>query len=197
MMTARQIEKLWTARLHVKLLTEVLSSRPEASVRLHTELASPASVAAVSLIRLDELAQSTAPIVSTFVRVIVAAQEADGGWGSAVSTSVCLRALMCGNGHGLAIERGLQYLANLQKPEGIWPLIPIRRAEADPFVSAFVLLQLGDQRAFQQAVRFEAALEWFSNNELKLDAETRRLWRHASLRCLVHRNPGAMPVAWS
>jgi len=197
MITTRQIEKLWVSRSHERLLTEVLSARPEASLRLSAELVTPASVAALALVRLDELAQGNAAIAATFVRVILAAQEADGGWGSPVTTAVCVRALLCGRGHGESIDRGIKYLANLQKPDGIWPLIPIRRAEADPFVSAFVLFQLGEHLLFQQAVRFEDALEWFRRNEANLDVETARLWRHASMRCMTPRRPGAMPTAWS
>jgi hypothetical protein len=54
---------------------------------------------------------------------------------------------------------------------------------ADPYVSAFILLQLGDHPAFRQAVRFFDALNWFEANEATLDADARRLWDRASLRC--------------
>src|SRR5262249_27926124 len=113
----------------------------------------------------------------------LSSQEADGGWGEPLATALCLRALLCGRGQGLAIERGLNYLADLQKSEGIWPAVPIRRTAEDPFVSAFILFQLADSLAFRATVRFQAATQWFLQNQIKPDEEACRLWHRASLRC--------------
>jgi hypothetical protein len=97
-------------------------------------------------------------------------------------TALCLRALLCGNGNGVAIERGIAALEALQKPEGIWPGMPVRRMPVDPFISAFVLLLLGDRIIFRKAIRFDDAVEWFKMNELALDEQTARLWSHARRR---------------
>jgi hypothetical protein len=182
MQTVRHIQRLWDARKHQQLLHLLIGNRPENSVRLE-----PASTcipaAAMGAIRLDELNQSHVPLYTTFVKTLVATQEKDGGWGDPMTTALCLRALMAGKGAGLAIERGLVYLANLQKTEGIWPKIPIRRTPVEPLGSAFVLYQLGEDARFRAAVRFEDAVNWFETHESTLDAEIRRLWDRASLRC--------------
>jgi hypothetical protein len=136
----------------------------------------------MAVIRLDELAQSYVPLSGELVRTILNSQRHDGGWGDVMVTALCLRALMCGRGHGVAIDFGLEALASLQKEEGIWPAMPVRRMPADAFASAFMMLQLGDMEEFRKAVRFEAAMEWFESNDLALDEDIRRLWNHTKRR---------------
>jgi hypothetical protein len=183
MITVRQMERLWQAKSYERLFRELLAARPEASLRMQLELGRSIPTAALAIIRLDELSQGYVPLYSQLVRTVLNDQHADGGWGDPMTTAICLRALMCGQGHGVAIDRGLHYLANMQKPEGIWPNVPIRRMPADPYVSAFILLQLGDKPAFRQAVRFFDALNWFEANESGLDPDARRMWDRASTRC--------------
>jgi hypothetical protein len=185
MITVRQIERFWTGKAYERLFRELLSARPEASLRLEMELGRSIPAAALAMIRLEELSQSFVPLYGQLLRTVLNDQHADGGWGETMTTALCLRALMCDRGQGLAIERGLQYLANMQKAEGIWPNVPIRRMPADPFGSAFILLQLGDKEPFRQSVRFVEALGWFELNEGSLDAEARKLWDRAALRCGV------------
>jgi hypothetical protein len=183
MITVRQIERLWTGKSYERLFRELLSARPEASLRLEMELGRSIPTAALAMIRLEELSQSFVPIYGQFLRTILNDQHSDGGWGDPMTTALCLRALMCDRGHGLAIEHGLQYLADMQKAEGIWPNVPIRRMPADPFASAFILLELGEKPEFRNAVRFFEALSWFEANQESLDAETRKLWDRAIIRC--------------
>lgn len=192
MTTIRQIERFWTAREYTTLFRELVAARPEARFRLEVDVR-PALAAAIAAVRLDELAQSHAPLYTRLVRAILAAQEADGGWGDPVTTTLCLRALMCGRGEGVAVERGLVYLANLQKPEGIWPNLPLRRMPADAHVSAFILGQLGDGPAFRAAVRFDQAVQWFRTHVEELDADTAELWSRAALRCRT-RGAGRLPA---
>jgi hypothetical protein len=184
MITLRQIEKQWATKDYGKLLRELMTGRLESSPRLLLALATPLGAAAMGVIRLDELSQSYLPIYSTLVRKILASQEPDGGWGDPLITAVCLKALLCGQGHGLAIERGIASLAALQKEAGIWPQIPLRRTDADPFTSAYILFQLGELPAFQQGVRFFDALTWFAQNEPKLDPESAKLWQRVQRRLL-------------
>ena len=183
MMTIRQIERQWEAKEYERLFANVVSTRPEAGLKLGIDATRPVSAAAMAIIRLDELDQSHVRLYSKLVRALLAAKEADGGWGDVITTSMCVRALLCGDGKGMAIERGLTYLSELQKAEGIWPNVPIRRMPADPYISALVLYQLGTQPRFRQAVRLADAVHWFSANEGSLDNETRDLWRRARLRC--------------
>jgi len=192
MMTVRQIERQWEAKEYERLFTDVMSARPEAGLKLGMEATRPVSAAAMALIRLDELDQSHVRLYSKLVRAVLAAQERDGGWGDIVTTAICVRALLCGDGNGPAIDRGLGYLSELQKAEGIWPNVPIRRMPADSYVSALLLYQLGTQPRFRQAVRLADAVLWFSANEAWLDDDTRDLWRRARLRCGLPK-PAATP----
>ena len=183
MQTIRQIDRFWNARQYSKLAQELLRARVEFSPRLVDELANPVATAAMALIRLDELNQGFHPLTQKLIRTIIAAQEGDGGWGDLMVSALCLRALMCNRGQGPAIDRGMAYLAALQKEQGAWPAIPIRRTPEDAFVSAFILFQLADHESFRSAVRFEDAVQWLAQNEPNFDPETVRLWRRASLRC--------------
>ena len=185
MITIRQIERAWTARTYEKLFRELVAARPEAAFRFELEQGRAIPTAAMAVIRLDELSQSHVPLAGTLVRALLAGQEKDGGWGDAMTTALCLRALLCSTGDGVAIERGLEYLVNLQKAEGVWPAVPLRRMPADGYVSAFVLYELGDNARFREAVRFDDAVKWFEANESSLDPEALRLWSRARHRCRI------------
>jgi hypothetical protein len=180
MMTVRHIERLWNARVWGRLLRELLPVRPEYSPRLEEELHSPPACAAMSMIRLDELNQTHTPLFSKLTRTVLASQDTDGGWRDPLTTAVCLRALMIDGGCGIATDRGLQYLANMQQDAGIWPRVPIRRRPSDAFVSALILFHLADHERFRAAVRFDDAVEWFRLHAGELDRETARLWQHAA-----------------
>jgi hypothetical protein len=195
MQTTRQIERFWIAQDYNRLARELLTARFECSHRLKAELSRTVPTAALALIRLDELNQGTHPLTQKLIHSILSAQEPDGGWGEPLVTALCLRALLCSQGIGVAIDRGMTYLAELQKTEGVWPSIPIRRTAEDPFVSAFILFQLADQPAFRRAVRFDDAVAWFLLNEPKLDADALRLWKRASLRARLAPPPPASPTA--
>jgi hypothetical protein len=194
MITLRHIERLWTKAQYDRLFHDLISTRPEASLRLQIQLQLPAAAAAITVLRLDELNQSHSALYPKVLRTLLASQQADGGFGDPLTTALCTRALLACNGNGAAIDRGLLYLANLQKTEGIWPNVPLRRMPADPFVSAFILYQLGAFPRFRSAVRFLDALNWFEQHEGTLDPETHRLWDRASLRC--HLTPTPTELAW-
>ena len=184
MVTVRQIEKLWKDESYGRLLRGLLANRPEASIRVEAELPiSPVTAAAMAMVRLDELSQSHVALYQKLLHRVLAKQESDGGWGDPMTTALCLRALLCSNGDGAAIERGLGYLANLQKSDGAWPAVPFRRMPADGFASAFILCQLGNIARFRDAVDFDALLNWFSRNESGLTFDAGRLWDVARLRC--------------
>ena len=183
MITVRQIERHWEAKAYDRLFTDLMAARPEASLRLGIDITRPVPAAALAVIRLDELTQPQAKLYPRLVKTILAAQEADGGWGDLVTTALCLRALLCGNGNGLSIDRGMKYLASLQKSEGIWPNVPIRRMPADPYVSALILYELSEHARFRQAVRLADAVNWFEAHEASIEPEARELWRRARVRC--------------
>jgi hypothetical protein len=197
MITLRQIERLWNAKTYRKLVAELLRGRPEASVRLEIELGRAVPAAALTLIRLDELAQAHNPLSRKLLNVVLVGQELDGGWGDPMVTAVCLRALLCNQGQGQAIERAMKYLATMQKAEGVWPREPLRRMPADAYTSAFVLMLLGDHPHFRDAVRLSDAIDWFAHNAATLDAETARLWDRASLRCRARTVDASHLAVWS
>ena len=194
MITVRQIERLWDARAYPRLLGVLLAMRPEDSPTLQIQLARPVPVAAMAILRLDELNQSHADIVPRLLRMILAAQDADGGWGDPLTTAVALRALLCSHGQGAAVERAVRYLADLQKTEGIWPRIPFRRMSGDALVSASILYHLADQPLFAQAVRVADAVAWFESHGRELDPDAARLWRSAALYCR-RTTPAPAPAA--
>lgn len=183
MTTVRQIERAWKSRQFDRLFSDLAALRPEAALQNRPDAGWEAVAGAMALIRLDELGQSHVPLCATLIRAVVVAQQADGGWGDLVSTSICLRALLCGNGNGEAVDRGMAYLANLQKSEGIWPSVPLRRMPEDAAVSALVLYELGDQPAFHGAVRVDDAISWYARNEDAIDSDCAALWHRAELRC--------------
>lgn len=150
MTTVRQIERDWDARGYGRLSRRLLDARPEQSFQFPTQGFDGARTAALALIRLDELNQPHVPLASKLVRTLLATQEPAGGWGDPATTALCLRALLGSGGDGIAIDRGLAWLASLQKEEGIWPAEPLRRMPEDAGVSAFVLYQLGDQPSFRR-----------------------------------------------
>ena len=194
MITLRHIERRWNAGQFDRLFQDLIATRPEASLRLQIQLQIQAAAAAITLMRLDELNQSHSPLYPRVLRALLAAQQSDGGFGDPLTTALCARALLSCNGDGPAIDRALVYLANLQKTEGIWPNVPLRRMPADPFVSAFILYELGAFPRFRSAVRFLDALNWFEHHEPTLDPETRRLWDRAAMRC--HLTPTPTELAW-
>jgi hypothetical protein len=187
MMTIRQIERMWGAKSYERLFRELIAARPEGTLRAQMQLAQPTATAAMGVVRLYELNQEHTAVYATLLRAVLAAQQPDGGWGDPMTSSLCLRALLLGQGAGAAVQRGLAYLAGLQKAEGIWPNVPIRRMPADPYVSAFILYQLAEHAEFRSAVRFLDAVNWFEQNEAALDGESRTLWDRASVRCRLHR----------
>lgn len=184
MITIRHIERLFQHQQHRRLYRELIAGRPEAGFALEPVLARAVPIAALGMIRLDELSQSHTALYRRLLNVILTAQQPDGGWTDPITTALCVRALLSGGGKGgTAVERGLAYLAALQQPKGTWPKEPLRRMPMDAFASAFVLMQVGDREPFRRAVHFDDATSWFTANERALDPETRRLWSHAAVRC--------------
>jgi hypothetical protein len=142
MITVRQLERLWQEKAFDRMSRLLLEMRPESSVRLASQLSRSVPAAALAMIRLDELSQSHSSLCPRLIRHILAAQEADGGWGDALTTDLCIRALACGRGDGPAITRGIEFLANLQKDDGSWPRVPLRRLPGDAFTTALVLFHI-------------------------------------------------------
>jgi hypothetical protein len=173
------MQRLWDARQYGRLLDDLIALRIEALAVKELADRPCAAAAAIALIRLEELNQPHVSLCPMLIRAIISQQEADGGWGDVAVTALCLRALSLWQGHGVAVERGLKYLANLQQPTGLWPKIPIRRMAADPLVSAFVLLQLGDNVLFRETVDFDAAVAWFQNHVMQAESTAQTLWSHA------------------
>lgn len=157
MLTIRQIDKLFNASDFGRLARELLAGRAELSARTLLDCAKKIPCAALALIRLDEFAQTQHPLARQLLNTLLAAQEADGGWTDAPTTALVLRALSVSRGQGPAITRGLTYLQALQKDSGLWPLIPIRRADADHLASALTLHHLSHVPAAAQLLDLHRA----------------------------------------
>ena len=184
MLTVRQMEREWVERKYEKLFDALVAARPEAMYPFDLSGGRAIPAAAMALVRLEELNQSHVPLYGRLVRALLAAQNAnDGGWGDPAVTALCLRALMAGRGNGVAVERGLDYLAELQKTDGLWPAGPIRRMAADPGTTAFLLYQLGDKPAFRSAVRFDEAMDWFESRGRRLEVDVKQWWELARMKC--------------
>jgi hypothetical protein len=196
MITVRQLERLWQEKAFARMSALLLEMRPETSLRLAQELARSTPVAALAIIRLDELSQSYTPFCGRMLRTILAAQEADGGWGDGLTTALCIRALSCSGGDGQAITRGLEYLANLQREDGSWPRVPIRRLPGDAFTTAVVLFYLSNNPNFRETVHFGEAVAWLSEQEHGHDIETTRLCRRLHLR-MPQRASAEPSLNWS
>ncbi len=190
MITVKQIDRTWTARQYERLYRDLITFRPEANLTPEPESGWAAPAAAMALIRMDELDQSYVPLYSRLVKALIACQQADGSWGDLVTTALCCRALLCGQGEGIAIDRGIAFLANCQKSEGPWPRIPLRRMPEDAAVTVAILTHLGADPAFQSVVRLDDVLAWLQLNEPFLDLSTRQNWSRISRRC---RHP-AVPI---
>src|SRR5438128_8171634 len=131
MITIRHIERLFSHHQHPRLYRELIAGRPEANLGLDDVLGRVVPIAALGMIRLDELSQSHTSMYRRLLNVVLTAQQPDGGWGDPMATAVALRSLLGSGGHGSAVERGLRYLADLQQEDGLWPLEGLRRMSAD------------------------------------------------------------------
>ena len=188
MMTVRHIERLFSNHQHPRLCRELIAGRPEATAGLDGVLSRVVPIAALGMIRLDELSQSQTSMYRRLLNVVLTSQHPNGGWGDVMTTAIALRALL-GNsstGHGQAIDRGLAHLAAAQHENGTWSDeagSDDAGGRNDALVTAFVLMQLGDRAAFRGSVRFAQAVEWFNGRATHLDAPVKRLWTHAAVRC--------------
>jgi hypothetical protein len=156
MLTIRQMERFWEAGDFGRLAGALLAGRGE-SVRTLLDCSQRVPAGAWAVIRIDEFGQSFHPMSQRLIRVLLGAQDADGGWGDAATTALVLRALSTSDGTGLAVQRGLGFLAMLQKESGLWPRIPIRRADGDEATTRAVLAHLAHVRGAELAVNLSAA----------------------------------------
>jgi hypothetical protein len=159
MLTLRQIERLWNASDFARLARELLAGRTELTARGLLDCAHRTPCAALALIRIDEFSQNHHPLAARLVRQLLASQDPDGGWGDAATTAIVLRALSTAKGHGLSIDRGVIFLTHLQKDDGLWPRIPIRRTDGDPLTTATVLHHLAHVPAARGKVDTARAAE--------------------------------------
>lgn len=199
MLTVRHLEREWNCGAYARLMRELLSARGEATPKLLIELSKPVPAAAMVLVRLDELGQSHVPLFSKLIRTLLAAQEVDGGWSDPLVTALVVRALRLSNGHGGVIDRGMEYLAGLQKDDGLWPAGAIRRLASDPFVSAWILFHLGGDATFRRTVRYDDALAALELLEPGLTPDAKRLWSRVNRRRPLLMKPAVVAAmsSWS
>jgi hypothetical protein len=185
MLTLRQLERDFAHYQFRRLYHELVAGRPEANAGLEVVLSRVVPIAALGMIRLDELTQSHTALYRRLLNVVLTSQQKDGSWGDPIVTALCLRALLCGDGHGAAAACGLAHLASLQQEEGAFPREPLRRMPPDAHTTAFILLQLGERDLFRRCVRFDDAIDWLVHHAAALEPQTRQLWSHAAARCRI------------
>jgi hypothetical protein len=195
------IERTYAARDFSRLLHDLTSHRADALIQWDRQAARPILAAAMGAIRIEELSQAHHPFCGKLLQVVLGAQEADGGWGDPLTTALCLRALLSSRGNGLAIDRGLVYLASLQQDDGAFPAGPFRRMPADAHATAALLYLLAEYSAVSEVVKVNAAADWLDAHIPAMTDATRVLWRHGSLRCrqrtTAHTSPPSQPRLWA
>src|SRR2546430_10319902 len=123
MITVRHIERLFSHQQHPRLYRELIAGRPEAMLGEGVEavLGRVVPIAALGMIRLDELSQSHTSMYRRLLNVVLTAQQGDGGWGDPMTTAVALRAPLSRGRQGPAVDRRLPDPANLPQDDRPWP----------------------------------------------------------------------------
>src|SRR2546430_16479426 len=121
MITIRHIERLFSHHQHPRLYRELIAGRPEATLGLEGALARVVPIAALGMIRLDELSQSHTSMYRRLLNVVLPAQQGDAGRGDPMTTAVALRAPLSRGRQGPAVDRRLPDPANLPQDDRPWP----------------------------------------------------------------------------
>lgn len=164
MLTIRQIERLWESKDFPRLARELLAGRVESSPQLVLLASQAPACTALALIRLDELGAASHPLAQKLIHSLLRTQNGDGSFSvlqlagapsgpDLVVTALAARALAISNGQGPAVDRAVAYLLDLQKDDGTFPRIPIRRTEADAFTTQQVRLHLANVPQAKQRLR--------------------------------------------
>ena len=210
MLTIRQVDKLWQLKAYERLLDELCIGRAEATGGIRQLIHGSVAAAALVVIRMDELHQGHLPQVANAIRYVLSQQAPTGGWGDAVTSALCLRALSRGAGTGVAVDQAVKFLSNLQKEDGEWPREPMNRFPGDPAVTAFVLLQLAESRTPAARALVARTLDRLSDESIGTDGAAttagdhqlatlrdRARTRHAHDNALYHDLRGApMQQGW-
>ena len=184
MLSLRLIARLYQAGEHARLLRAVVENGLELPGELCQRLAcEPAAVVGLTLRRVVELTYGPTVLTETMTRDLLARQQADGSFGSAVATAAAGAALgRLGQGPGVATahRQAVAALAAMQEADGLWPGDGAER-ELRPMAAAAVLLLLAEAPAFHEAVDQPALRRWFAEHWHELDEATRRLYRRAQV----------------
>ena len=145
MLTMRQIERWWNAKSYARLLDELCQGRAEGVAGIRELLDGPEGVqrnaaAAITIIRATELRQEAHPLIGKLIGLLLATQNAAGGWGDdgngPVLTALAARALAL-TGTGPAVDAALNYLADAQTADGEWTLNESPDCDRNPAVHSF------------------------------------------------------------
>ena len=159
MTTVKQMDGMWTDGQGKKLFAELSKFRPDVPEFLTAELGGSAvATAALSMIRLQELSQTRTSLYRALLARLTVTQEADGGWGDALATTLATRALLNEPEGRSAGMKAVILLGNLQKEDGSFPRETIRRLSGDALATAFILAHLSRISDVANRFRLEAAI---------------------------------------
>ena len=210
MLTPNKLGRLWKANKYRQIMREVLAARPEAKLGLDERLGGPLAAAALTLLRLGELNQTSLPLADDLRGRLLVARNRDGSWGEpadrAVLTALCVRALstlprsparrLSATGPTLGLAEMFQ-TGDVRSGDaataaairgGVAYLADAQRDdggwgqdERAGFDTAFVMLQVGRLESFKASVRLEDALR-FGRSPRRDAATEGGMWNRMRMR---------------
>lgn len=157
-------------------------------------LAGPVAPLALALSRLMDLTYGHTPLGRDMAAAILAHQQAQGAFEAGgepdplatAAAAAAMGRLMRESAVpwpelATARQRALAALGELQGDDSLF-CCPHDRTQADrALIAAFILVLLGDDADFRQAVRYADLLTWFDEHARRLEPATHKLYRLASL----------------
>ena len=206
MLSIHMIERLFDGGSFDRLLNAVAANGLELPLPLRVRLSqAPAGAVALGLRRVVELTYGPTALSGRMTRFLLDVQHADGSFGDdpaiTAAAAAALGRLLAEQPPAPALavaqarQTALAALAAMQADDGLFDVGIERSLEDRALTAAFVLLLLGGDETFHQAVRSAELCRWFEQRHGRLDRLTERLWRMSRAETRVPRRPNAAVAA--